>query len=89
VDGGEDWNKGICLTNGKNEVIPPRLTVQTFKGRSPLSDLALGMMLHAMGGLKDSFFTGDLAELIICSGPVPTDEDAALRNYLNSKYGIQ
>jgi hypothetical protein len=89
VEGGEDWSRGICLTNGTNAVIPPTLTVKTFRGKAPLSDLSLGVMLHVLGGVQAGFFTGDLAELVICTGPVPPAEDAALKSYLSAKYGVQ
>jgi len=88
ADGGEDWNKGVSLMNGTNAVIPPTLTVKTFAGKPQLSDLGLGAMISAMGGVQAGFFTGDLAELVICNGPVPPEEDAALKNHLSGKYGM-
>jgi hypothetical protein len=75
--------------NGTNAVIPPTLTVKTFAGKPQLSDLGLGAMISAMGGVQAGFFTGDLAELVICNGPVPPEEDAALKNHLSGKYGIK
>ena len=89
ADGGEDWNKGIVLGIGKNELFPPTLTVKSFSGKKQISDLVLGAKLRAMGTLQDSFFTGDLAELVICTGAVPQEQDAALKNYLSNKYGIK
>lgn len=82
-----DYVDGLIISEPTNATYSPKGVLSILTSRAP-THLGFGREILPGGATDSSWFAGDLCEVILCNGSMPTGEQANVRSYASTKWGV-